>query len=139
MMTLKLQLIVGAVMLVALFVIFYMVKKRSIDLKYALSWLAVIIFVLVLDCFPRLLDRLSRALGVFSPVNMIFFLGFCFSLLIIFTLTVIVSRMSERIRKLSQAVALNEEKLQCLEKAVAGKAKEQEQETDTKAGQREDP
>lgn len=114
-MTLKLQLIIGAVMLMALFVIFYMVKKRSIDLKYALSWLAVIVFVLVLDCFPKLLDKLSRALGVFSPVNMIFFLGFCFSLLIIFTLTVIVSRMSERIRRLAQAVALNEEKLRRLE------------------------
>ncbi len=116
MMTLKLQLIIGAVMILALFVIFYMVKKRSIDLKYALSWLAVIVFVLVLDCFPKLLDRLSHALGVFNPVNMIFFLGFCFSLLIIFTLTVIVSRMSERIRQLSQAVALNEEKLRRLAK-----------------------
>ncbi|MCR5417968.1 MAG: DUF2304 domain-containing protein, partial [Lachnospiraceae bacterium] len=58
MMTLKLQLIIGAVMILALFVIFYMVKKRSIDLKYALSWMAVIVFVLVLDCFPKLLGRL---------------------------------------------------------------------------------
>ena len=42
---------------------------------------------------------------------MIFFLGFCFSLLIIFTLTVMLSRMAERVRKLAQAVAMNEEKL----------------------------
>ena len=113
-MTLKLQLIVGVVLVLGLFVILYMVKKRSLDLKYALSWLLVICFVLVLDCFPKLLDKLSRLLGVFSPVNMIFFLGFCFSLVIIFTLTVIVSRMSERIRKLSQAVALNEQRLRRL-------------------------
>ena len=126
-MTLKLQLIIGAVMLMALFVIFYMEKKRSIDLKYALSWLAVIVFVLVLDCFPKLLDKLSRALGVFSPVNMIFFLGFCFSLLIIFTLTVIVSRMSERIRRLAQAVALNEEKLRCLEQMTEKETGAEEQ------------
>lgn len=125
-MTLKLQLIIGAVMLMALFVIFYMVKKRSINLKYALSWLAVIVFVLVLDCFPKLLDKLSRALGVFSPVNMIFFLGFCFSLLIIFTLTVIVSRMSEGIRQLSQAVAINEEKIRQLEEAGGNPDKQAE-------------
>ncbi|MCR4691782.1 MAG: DUF2304 domain-containing protein [Lachnospiraceae bacterium] len=113
-MTVKLQLIVGAVLILGMLLILIMVKKRSLDLKYALSWLLGIVLVLILDCFPKLLNRLSRALGVFSPVNMIFFLGFCFSLLIIFTLTVIVSRMSERIRKLSQAVALNEEKLRIL-------------------------
>ena len=110
-MTLKLQVIIGIFLLMALFVIIYMIKKRSLDLKYALSWLLAIVFVLVLDCFPILLVKLSAALGVWAPVNMIFFLGFCFSLLIIFTLTVTISRMSERIRKLAQAVALNEEKL----------------------------
>ena len=71
----------------------------------------ILVFVLVLDLFPVLLTKLSMALGVWAPVNMIFFLGFCFSLLIIFTLTVMLSRMAERVRKLAQAVAMNEEKL----------------------------
>ncbi|MBE5881079.1 MAG: DUF2304 domain-containing protein [Lachnospiraceae bacterium] len=113
-MTFKLQIIIGVFLLMALAVIIYMIKKRSLDLKYALSWLLALVFVFVLDCFPVLLNKLSAALGVWSPVNMIFFLGFCFSLLIIFTLTVMLSRMAERVRKLSQAVALNEEKLEQL-------------------------
>ena len=117
-MTLKLQIIIGIFLLMALTVIIYMIKKRSLDLKYALSWLLALVFVFVLDCFPVLLNKLSAALGVWSPVNMIFFLGFCFSLLIIFTLTVMLSRMAERVRKLSQAVALNEEKLERLGKKV---------------------
>lgn len=116
MMTFKLQIIIGICLLMALAVIIYMIKKRSLDLKYALSWLLALVFVLVLDCFPILLVKLSAALGVWAPVNMIFFLGFCFSLLIIFTLTVMLSRMAERVRKLSQAVALNEERLEKLEK-----------------------
>ena len=111
MMTVKLQIIVGICLFLALTVIVYMIKKRSLDLKYALSWLLALVFVLVLDLFPVLLTKLSRALGVWAPVNMIFFLGFCFSLLIIFTLTVMLSRMAERVRKLAQAVAMNEEKL----------------------------
>lgn len=118
MMTVKLQIIVGVCLVLALGVIIYMIKKRSLDLKYALSWLIAIVFVLVLDCFPVLLTKLSAALGVWAPVNMIFFLGFCFSLVIIFTLTVMLSRMAERVRKLSQAVALNEEKLERLSQAV---------------------
>ena len=111
MMTVKLQIIVGICLFLALTVIVYMIKKRSLDLKYALSWLLALVFVLVLDLFPVLLTKLSMALGVWAPVNMIFFLGFCFSLLIIFTLTVMLSRLAERVRKLAQAVAMNEEKL----------------------------
>ena len=111
MMTVKLQIIVGICLFLALTVIVYMIKKRSLDLKYALSWLLALVFVLLLDLFPVLLTKLSAALGVWAPVNMIFFLGFCFSLLIIFTLTVMLSRMAERVRKLAQAVAMNEEKL----------------------------
>ena len=123
-MTLKLQVIIGIFLLMALFVIVYMIKKRSLDLKYALSWLLAIVFVLILDCFPILLVKLSAALGVWAPVNMIFFLGFCFSLLIIFTLTVMLSRMAERVRKLSQAVALNEEKLEEMSKFLKEREKE---------------
>ncbi|MBO5241808.1 MAG: DUF2304 domain-containing protein [Lachnospiraceae bacterium] len=123
-MTLKLQVIIGIFLLMALFVIIYMIKKRSLDLKYALSWLLAIVFVLVLDCFPILLVKLSAALGVWAPVNMIFFLGFCFSLVIIFTLTVMLSRMAERVRKLSQAVALNEEKLERMSKLLKEREKE---------------
>ena len=115
-MTFKLQLIIGICLVVALLAIVNMIRKRKLELKYALSWLIAIVFVLIMDCFPVLLTRLSYFLGIWAPVNMIFFLGFCFSLLIIFVLTVTLSRMSERVRKLAQAVALNEEKIELLMK-----------------------
>ncbi len=124
MMTFKIQLIIGICLVVALLAIVNMVRKRKLELKYALSWLIAIVFVLIMDCFPVLLIRLSYFLGIWAPVNMIFFLGFCFSLLIIFVLTVTLSRMSERVRKLAQAVALNEEKIEILMKEQNG-AKEE--------------
>lgn len=114
MMTFKLQLIIGAFLVIALIAIVNMIRQRKLELKYALSWLIAIVFVLILDCFPKLLEKLSGFLGIWAPVNMIFFLGFCFSLMIIFVLTVTLSRMSERVRKLAQAVALNEEKIEKL-------------------------
>lgn len=120
MMTLKLQIIIGVCLLVALLAIVNMIRKRKLELKYALSWIIAIVFVLIMDCFPVLLTKLSYFLGIWAPVNMIFFLGFCFSLLIIFVLTVTLSRMSERVRKLAQAVALNEEKIELLMKEQDG-------------------
>jgi len=118
MMTTKIQIIIGICLLIALGMIINMIKKRSLELKYALSWLTAIFLVLIFDCFPILLTKVSALLGIWAPVNMIFFLGFCFALVIIFILTVTLSRMSERVRKLSQAIALNEEKLDELSKKL---------------------
>ena len=84
----------------------------------------------VFDCSPGLLIVVSDFLGIYAPVNMIFFLGFCFSLVIIFSLTVALSRMSNSIRTLDQMVALNEKRLKELEgelQRAKGK-KEQEEE-----------
>lgn len=122
MMTFKIQIIIGICLIAALVLIINMIRKRSLDLKYALSWMAALFMVLILDCFPTLLTRLAQALGIFAPVNMIFFLGFCFALVIIFTLTVIVSRTSERVRKLAQTIALQEEKIAMLTRKMEGNA-----------------
>lgn len=115
MMTIKIQIIIAVFLLIALMVMINMIRKRQLELKYALSWLIAIFFVLILDCFPVLLTKLSYALGIWAPVNMIFFLGFCFSLVIIFGLTVSMSRMSERMKKLSQALAIQEEMIEKLQ------------------------
>ena len=114
-MPMKIQYIIGLCLIVGLVIIINMIRKRSLELKYALSWILAIVFVLILVLFPALQVLLSNLLGIATPVNMIFFLGFCFSLLIIFTLTVIVSRTTDRLRKLAQQMAILEQKVRDLE------------------------
>ena len=109
-MTLRVQIIIGIVLVIALAAILNMVKKRSLELKYVLWWILCDIVLLIFDIFPELINRLSRFLGIYSPVNMIFFLGFIFSLIIIFSLTVALSRLTARVRQLAQQVALEKEK-----------------------------
>lgn len=108
MMNIRIQLIIGVIILTALCIIINMIRRKRLELRYALAWLLVGISILVLDCFPQLINWLSVRLGIASPVNMLFFLGFCFSLMIIFVLTVAVSRMSIRIKQLAQEIALHE-------------------------------
>jgi len=86
------------------------IKRKKLELKYTLSWFVLIIVLIVLTCFPRLLIVIAEFLGIAAPVNMIFFLGFCFSLVIIYTLTVAISKMSDNIRSLTQKIALLEKK-----------------------------
>lgn len=106
MMTTKFQIIlIVGITLILLFII-NMIRKRKLELKYSLVWLLVLIVLLVSVCIPETLTKIATSLGIYSPVNMIFFLGFVFSLVIIFVLTVTVSRLSARIRRLAQIVAM---------------------------------
>ena len=118
MMTVKLQIVIGLAILMVFGTLVNMIRRRSLELKYALSWMLVLFALLVFDCAPRLLIVVSDFLGIYAPVNMIFFLGFCFSLLIIFSLTVALSRTSGSVRTLAQTAALHEKRLKELEEEL---------------------
>lgn len=105
-MNIKIQIIVAGFIILALAYIVNKIRKKALELRYALAWIGVGIGVLVLDIFPGLMEVISKILGIADPVNMLFFLGFCFSLIIIFVLTVAISRMSIRIKELAQELAL---------------------------------
>ena len=130
MMTLKLQIVIAIAILAILAVLVNMIRKRSLELKYALVWMMVLAALLIFDCAPVLLNIVSNFLGIYAPVNMIFFLGFCFSLSIIFSLTVALSRLSNSVRTLDQMVALNEKRLQDLEQELKKEKEKNEEKTD---------
>ena len=110
-MTLKAQIFMIVVLVVAFLLVLNCVRKKNLQLKYALPWFACIAVLILLVAVPNLLDLLAGLLGIQSPVNMVFFLGFVVSLGIIFVLTLIVSRLTSRVRQLAQAVALLEKRL----------------------------
>ena len=109
-MNLKIQVIVAALIVFALLWIANMVRRQVLDLKYALSWLTVGTAVLILDLFPGMMNRLVHLLGIELPVNMMFFFGFCFTLLLLFILTVKVSKQGEQLKRLTQEVSLLEDR-----------------------------
>ena len=110
-MNIRLQIIIAIILIIALCVIVNMIRKKRLELRYALAWLIVGVGTLVLDCFPILTTKLAELIGVASPINMLFFLGFCFSLVSIFVLTVAISRVSIRMKQLTQELALYEKKM----------------------------
>lgn len=106
MITHKFQMILGVLIILAFLFIVNMVRKRALELKYALSWFIMLIGLGVLVCIPKTMNVLAKAMGIYSPVNMIFFIGFILAIIIIFVLTVTLSRMSSRVRKMAQIVAM---------------------------------
>ena len=125
-MSLKIQVIVAVVVVLALLWIANMVRKEILDIRFALSWLSVGAVVLVLDLFPGMMDFLVHLLGIELPVNMMFFFGFCFTLLLLFTLTVKVSRQEEHIKRLTQELALLEEEIKIQRKGETVKENDEQ-------------
>lgn len=116
-MNIKLQIVVAIILVTALIIIVNMVRKRQLELRYALAWLIVGVGTLIFDCFPDFMKWLSKLMGIATPSNMLFFCGFVFALVIIFILTLAVSRMSIRIKQLAQELALLEKKCRDNEKS----------------------
>lgn len=111
MMTLKFRLIMAAILLIGFVIIINMVRKKSLDLRYALIWLALIAMILVIVIVPGLLGVITHFLGIYDAMNMVFFMGFVFLIVVTFFLTAALSRNSNRIKALTQQVALIEKQV----------------------------
>jgi len=106
------------VIIVALLIFFIsLLRKQKLDLKYCLVWIFALIGVAVLCIFPALLDRLSELFGIGIPVNTLFLIGIAFLAFISISLTVVVSRLSDRLRKLTQNIAILEHEAALKEEA----------------------
>lgn len=114
-MNLTLRIFFGIVDLIFLVVILNMLKKKKLNLKYTLTWLFAAFALLVVDCFPQIIEGIMNLVGVASPVSMVFVLEALFVLVILLSLTAIVSHLTERVYRLTQTIAIMEKKIRELE------------------------
>ena len=101
--------------LIYILIIGILMKKGKMNLKYSLVWFLTGLVLLICAIFPGIIRSFAELIGVYSEVNVVFFLGVCFLLIIILSLTSIVSLQSERIRALTQTQALLEKRVRALE------------------------
>ena len=87
------------------------VQKRKLDLTYSLSWFFLIAVFIVIDCFTILVEKCAKLMGIELASNLLFFLEILVCLIIIYSLTAAVSKMSDEIRSLTQKIGLLQEKL----------------------------
>lgn len=127
-MTLELQILVAILAIFAFVYITRLLRTKRIELKYVLLWYLVLIMLLILDLVPGALNGLTALLDFQLPVNMMFFAGFIFVLLILFSHTVILSELSKRNERLTQMVGLLDQRVTELEKRLG--------ETDKKSDER---
>ncbi|MDX6618803.1 MAG: hypothetical protein QOK36_1189 [Gaiellales bacterium] len=92
-------------------VVLELVRRRRLQERYSMLWLATCLALIVLAAVPGLLNRISSALGIAYPPNALFIAAFGFVLLVLLNFSIAVSRLSEQTSRLAQRLAMLEEQV----------------------------
>ena len=127
MMTTVFRIILLVCVLIYLLVIRALMRRGRMSLKYSLIWFLSGVILLICVIFPQVIRFFTRLMGIYSDTNAVFFIGVCFLILIVLSLTSIASGQSERIRTLVQTQAILEKRVRDLEEKV-GRMENEKQE-----------
>lgn len=105
-MTLRLQIVILLVIVLAVMIIVNKLRKKEMDYRFGLGWLLIILCIFILTIFPQLLSLMAGFLGIALPINMLVFFGFCFLVMLVFSMSMMISKLNERVKKLSQEIAI---------------------------------
>ena len=93
------------------FFVLELVRRRRLGEPYAILWLLAASVLLILSIFDGLLDDLAELVGIRTPANALFVVGFGFILVLLLSFSSVVSRLSRENKLLAQELArLNSER-----------------------------
>lgn len=95
--------------------IFYLIKRKSLSLKYSLMWLfsGIVIFLIIL--YPKSFSLLMYKIGVVNASNGLFAICIFLFLIMMLILTAIISKMNAKIKTMIQELGLLEKRIRELE------------------------
>lgn len=89
-----------------LLVVIELVRKNKLQERYSLLWIFMSIILLILSSTPKIINALSDLLEIKNPPSLLFLFGLVYLLIYSLHITIVVSRQSEKITKLTQEIAL---------------------------------
>ncbi len=95
--------------------IFYLLKKRLLELRYTLLWIFSGIVMMLIVIFPAAFERLMNRIGIIEATNGLFAVVLFLLLVILVSMTSALSKMNRQIKTLAQKFAAYEKRLRALE------------------------
>ena len=124
--TLRILLLIAAV-ITAVWIL-RKIRKLKVKMEDAIFWVVFAVILAILGIFPEISFWLTGKLGVQSPANLIFLLMIALLLEKVFTLSIIVSQLEDKIDVLSAEIALRthseEQRLDSIEDRAKSKEPE---------------
>ena len=114
-MTLELQIwmLLGAA--VYLLLIFWMLKTHRLNVRYSLVWLLFGLALVLFAAVPYVVFVLRDIFDIQMPSNLVFAMDIGFVLLISLSISAAITDFAERIKRLTQTVAILEKRVRQLE------------------------
>lgn len=113
-----LRIVLSVAVICYFIIILYYLKKRMLELRYTLIWLAAGLCMGIMVFCPRILIDFVHLLGIESNMNGLFILCFAFIIAILMMLTAIVSRFAMKVRTLIQEISMLEKRIRELESQI---------------------
>ncbi len=82
------------------------IRKHQVKLEDAIFWIIFAVFLAILGLFPGLTYWATGKIGLMSPANLIFLVVIFLLIEKVFTLSLVVSQMEEKVTTLSAELAL---------------------------------
>jgi hypothetical protein len=95
---------------ILLLLVLELVRRRRLQERYSLLWLATGGSLLLLAAWRSLLSRISDSLGIRTPSNALFVVAAGFFLAVLLHFSIAMSRLSEQTSRLAQRLAMLEER-----------------------------
>lgn len=102
--------------LTLLLVIFELVRRRKLKEKYAILWIFTGLGILILAVFNNLLSGMAHLFGIKLPINVVYFFGIFFIIIINLHFSMVISALYEQNKKIAQKLALLEIKIKNIKK-----------------------
>ncbi|CAB1243304.1 conserved membrane protein of unknown function [Ruminococcaceae bacterium BL-6] len=119
---LRISLCVGIAVYFTFIIIF--LRKKALALKYTILWIVSGFLMLLVVLFPRIINYVSKILGIVTPANAVFTLELFFLIVILMSITSIVSKLDEKMKKMIQYTALLEKRIRELEEKLVTSEKQ---------------
>lgn len=101
----RIVLIAGAVF--TFFFVLKGVKKAKFRASETFFWLLTSFLFVLLGVFPGIADGLSKALGVMSPINLVFLVVIFLLLIKVFTMDRKLARTEHQLTEMTQKIAID--------------------------------
>ena len=115
-MSLRIQLMAILASCLILIVVIDLLRREKLRARYSLFWLLAGVIFLILSLWGNLLGLLARAIGIYSPTNALFFIGFIGTVVILLYFSVIISGLSLENKKLIEKLSILSWRVEELEK-----------------------
>lgn len=105
-MSVKLQVIVIVCLVLSIAFIISQIAREKLDFKFGIGWIFIALVLGIMTIWQEFLGWLTHLFGIKTPVNFLLLLAIILLVSLIYNMTKTIDLLQEKVKRLSQEVAI---------------------------------